>query len=476
MGNQFSDREQRQGFTLRDVLDIYLTDNGMGAELHLTSLEKGIAIKEDELLALLHEHGVTHGLIDEQIKSFLENPHAYLGKKILVAKGKEPIPGKDSYVELVYKHKQEKKPKLKEDGTVDYYSIMEIPNVQKGQLIARKIMATKGETGYTVTGQPLEAKDGRDLPIKVGKNVVVDPASQAVYALIDGQVSMLGDQINVFPVFEVNGDLDLSIGNIDFIGNVVIRGNIPAGFSVKAKGDIRITGGVEGVELEADGSIMISSGITAGNKGLIRAKGDIKTSFIINGKVEAEGSVIVNQSIMHSEVLAGDSIICQGSRGLIVGGRLQAGKRVICRTLGNDLNTPTSIEIGINPKIANRIKEIEENLIELKTTLTKNEQALVILENMQKQYGSLPAERRDMHTKLLNNKLVMEQKIKELTEEHRHLMVLQDEIKQAYVEVSSIIYPGSKLTFHKYTKYFKERQRSVKYMLENGEIVGLPLV
>lgn len=475
MRNQFTHREEGKDFSLRDVLKLTLVDNGMRAELFVSSLEEGVTINEENLRNFLQEHGVTHGIMHEHIDSFLQNPSAFVGKKIVVAQGKEPIPGKDSYVELIYEQKKEKKPKLKEDGRVDYYSILEIPNVEKGQLIARKISATKGEAGFTVTGETLAAKDGRDLPMKVGKNVVFDPESQGVYALIDGQVSMLGDQINVFPVFEVNGDLDLSVGNIDFIGNVVIRGNVPAGFSVKAKGDIRITGGVEGVELDAGGSITISSGITAGNKGLIKAKGDIRTSFIINGKVEAGGSVIVNQSIMHSEVLAGDNIICQGARGLIVGGRLQAGKKVICRTLGNDLNTPTSIEIGINPKIANRIKEIEETLIELKTTLTKNEQALAILDRMLKQYGNLPPERKSMHTKLVNNKLVTEQKIKELTEEHRQLMVIQGDINQASVEVSSAIYPGTKLTFHKYTRYINEIQRYVKFRLENGEIVASPL-
>ena len=78
------------------------------------------------------------------------------------------------------------------------------------------------------------------------------------------------EKINVFPVYEVNGDVDYNTGNIDFVGTIVIRGNVRSGFKVKADGDIRIIGSVEGAELEAAGSIEISAGIIGQNKGLLK--------------------------------------------------------------------------------------------------------------------------------------------------------------------------------------------------------------
>ena len=71
-----------------------------------------------------------------------------------------------------------------------------------------------------------------------------------MYAAIDGLVTKTEkEKLNVFPVYEVNGDVDYNIGNIDFVGTVVIRGNILTGFRVKASGDIRVTGGIEGAEV-----------------------------------------------------------------------------------------------------------------------------------------------------------------------------------------------------------------------------------
>jgi len=42
------------------------------------------------------------------------------------------------------------------------------------------------------------------------------------------------------PVYEVDGDVDYGVGNINFIGSVVIKGSIRDGFSVVAGSDIRL--------------------------------------------------------------------------------------------------------------------------------------------------------------------------------------------------------------------------------------------
>lgn len=146
-----------------------------------------------------------------------------------------------------------------------------------------------------------------------------------MYAAIDGLVTKTDrDKLNVFPVYEVNGDVDYNIGNIDFVGTVVIRGNILTGFRVKASGDIRVTGGIEGAEVESDGSIEITGGVIGSNKGYVKAGRNIRCSFVQEGNVIAYEDITVTQSIMHSNVRAGKSVRCLGAKGLIVGGIVQA--------------------------------------------------------------------------------------------------------------------------------------------------------
>ena len=113
-----------------------------------------------------------------------------------------------------------------------------------------------------------------------------------LYSTIDGMVVRTDrDKINVFPVYEVNGNVDYNIGNIDFIGTVVIRGNVLPGFKIRAAGDIRVTGGVEAAELEAEGSIDIIAGIVGQNKAFIKAGKNVKSSFIQDATIEVAGEL-----------------------------------------------------------------------------------------------------------------------------------------------------------------------------------------
>lgn len=283
-------------------------------------------------------------------------------------------------------------------------------------------------------------------------------------------------KINVFPIYEVNGDLDFETGNIDFIGNVVIRGSVPSGFKITAGGDIRITGGVEGAEIEAVGSIHIQSGITAQHKGFVKAGQDIFTSFIVNGMVHAEGNLTVSQSIMHSQITAGGNIECGGAKGLIVGGMLQAGNTLKCRTIGNSMTTSTTIEVGSNPKLSNRLKEIQHETNELATTLSKTDQALQVLDQLNRQLGKLSPDKKELQIKLENTKLQIERKKKDLKSEKTEIEEeLKEEIKSC-IEVTGIIYPGTKLIFGKYVKFIKDNQQRMRFSLKQREIVGESLV
>lgn len=74
-------------------------------------------------------------------------------------------------------------------------------------------------------------------------------------------------------VYEIKEDVSLKTGNIDFNGTVIIRGDVPTGFSIKASGDILIDGLVEAAHIEAKGSVTIVKGIVGSRTGGIIAGG-----------------------------------------------------------------------------------------------------------------------------------------------------------------------------------------------------------
>jgi uncharacterized protein (DUF342 family) len=282
------------------------------------------------------------------------------------------------------------------------------------------------------------------------------------------------EKINVFPIFEVNGDVDYNTGNIDFVGTIVIRGNVRAGFKVKADGDIRVLGSVEGAELDAGGSIEISAGIIGQNKGLVKAGKSVKSAFIQDGIVEAGEDVLVSQSIMHSTIRAGKNVICQGVKGLIVGGMIQAGEKVAARIVGNSMSTNTIIEVGVLPALRNELLRIRGQLKVHMETMEKTEKALSMLDQMAAS-GLLSPDKVAMKIKLANSK---KQSIEEQNQIKERILEIEkslEDTEKARVEVGSEIYGGTKIVIGRYTKFIKDPISKVYFRLLDGEIVMMTI-
>lgn len=394
----------------------------------------------------------------------------------MIATGTAPVKGVDGSINFLYDLSNDaKRPVEMQDGKVDFKEVTSINNVRKGQLIAERIPSTPGTPGQAVTGEPINTKDGKEARIKVGKNVVLDATQNSLYAAIDGMVAKTDrDKINVFPVYEVNGDVDYNVGNIDFVGTVVIRGSVLSGFRIKASGDIRITGSVEGADLEADGSIEISAGILGHNKGVIRAGKHVKSAFIQDATVYAE-EVIVSLSIMHSNVHAIHSVACKGSKGLIVGGVIQAGESVMVRTVGNSMSTVTVIEVGVLPEMRNELVQLRTQLRSINDNLEKTDKALAMLDQLAA-IGQLGPDKVSMRIKLNHTK-------KQFTEERitsrERIFEIEkslEDSEKAKVDVASTIYSGSKIVIGRYTKFVKDAVSHVRFQLADGDIAAIPLV
>ncbi len=235
----------------------------------------------------------------------------------MIAVGEKGRPGKGAYVQAIDCEREALETSNDLLGELKRYLYM--PKVRKGDKVGKKVAATAGKSGMTVYGQEIEARDGADFVLQSGNNTLLEPETQMLYALIDGQVSIDPQTIHVYPLYEVNRDLDHKTGDIHFSGNVTIDGNVPSGFEVQSEGDIRVLGTVEGAKLKAGGSIYVGGGIAGQNKSLITAKRHLKTTFINHGLIDVNGNIEVSQAIVQSQCKA-KKVICLGGKGLILGG------------------------------------------------------------------------------------------------------------------------------------------------------------
>lgn len=430
-----------------------------------------------------------------QLEQFLQNHHVRFGiqwevldrivststgpsQKVPVAIGLYPRHGMDGKVELLVDagESTEQRPLEREDGKVDHKELLRLSNVRKGQMIARLLPPGEGQPGKDVTGADIPGKPGRPARLKPGKNVVLSPDESAMYAAIDGLVSRTDrDKLNVFPLYEVKGDVDYGVGNIDFVGTVVIKGNVLSGFSVRAAGDIRVVGGVEGADLTAGGSIEITGGIIGYHKGSVNAGTDVKVAFIQDGNVSSGQDVVVSQSIMHSNVRAGRDVLCGGTKGLIVGGIVQAGVKVSARTIGNSMSTATSVEVGVLPELRNEIDALRKRLRELLDQSGKTAKALALLEQMAAA-GTLPPDKQAMQIKLAATRRLHMREETDIKRRVKEIEKMLEDDGEACVEVIKTIYGGSKVVIGRYTRFVKDPMERVVFRYTNGDVAALPII
>jgi len=460
------------------ALLIEISNDKLTAFLTIKHLTDSMHFDQEQLIEFLRSKNVLYGLLYDNLNGICRDPISYLNRKIEIAKGDAPTKGADGYVEYVTKS-SETTSKLDDTTSnkekVDFKQVTTLDNVIKGQLVATLIPPKAGKSGIGVNNESLAPLLGKPARFKKGKNVVSNQDGTALYSAIDGLISLTeNDKVNVFPVYEVKGDVDYSVGNIDFVGTVVIRGNVLTGFKVRAAGDIRIVGGVEGADIESDGNIEITGGIIAGNKGSIKAKHSLRCSFIQDATVSVGEDVIVSQSIMHSVVRAGRSIICDQSKGLIVGGVIQAGVGVVAKTIGNGMSTFTSVEVGVLPQLREEQGHLRATLKEQIDNLDRSEKALVILDQMAAT-GKLTADRLVMRQKLMVTKQQTSQIITQTKERILEIEKILENSDNSYIIVQQTVYSGVKLVIGRYTKFIKDSTRCVKFKYEDGDIVMHPL-
>ena len=360
----------------------------------------GDPLNEDDVVKALNENGVVAGIDKDAVRD-LVTKNIY-GIPVKVAKAIPPQNGENGYIEYKVDIKKEKGPIIQEDGTVNFYELGIIENVRKGQVLARIVPPTEGKDGQDVRGNVLKAKPGVPARLLKGKNTEVTDDKTALVALVDGHVSFTGGKLNVYPVYEVRGNVDNSTGNINFVGKVVVKGNVLTGFEIKAEGDIEVEGVVEGAKLEAGGNILLKRGAQGSGRGVLICQGSLVSRFIEICTVEAGGDIIAD-AIMHCNISSKSSIELKGRKGLLVGGNTAARNEIRAQTIGSPMATTTIIEVGVDPDLRKNMDLIAKKLEKEKKSLEQVDLNIGLIAKVAKQ-GYLPESKKMLLKKCVDIK------------------------------------------------------------------------
>ncbi len=185
---------------------------------------------------------------------------------------------------------------------------------------------------------------------------------------ITGHVEFSGRTFQVKPVLDIPGNVDFSVGNINFLGDVCIHGDICSGFTVRAMGNITVQGVVEACTVEAGRDLVVARGVQGDNQAVIRAQRSVFAKYLENSCVYAKMD-LESECIINCDVYCGGGVTVRSGHSKIIGGKIHAAHEVKAGVVGSRVGNRTDIVLGGQPceefdfdLLTKEVQELERTL------------------------------------------------------------------------------------------------------------------
>ena len=442
---------------------LYLCQDGMEA---VVELHQGVKSVDAELIrTALKENGIVYGIHKSAIEAISVGKSEE--RRVVVAKGTEAHNGADGRFEFFFDTQFKRKPKLLEDGSVDYKHTKCFEYVHKGDKLACYHPAEFGKSGRRVTGHIILPEKGTEHRLMIGNGVIVDNDKRTYIAQIDGKVTLSEDLLEVSDMLVVD-EVTQATGNVEFHGAVYVRGNVGEGAKIKAGRDIFVDGFTEGAVLKAGGDIVLRKGCNAADRGGLYAQGDVRAKFLESATVEAQHDIHVNYTLK-SHLQAKGIIKISGKFGSIVGGTAKADLGISANQYGNEMGIPTTL-------IAGQKSDLDEREAQLVKDLTEAKQDLLLLNNAYREFQrKLSVEQRNlnpMYLKVEDAVYTKQKEVNEMNKQRKALNLERNKANRICIVASGFIYPGVDVDING-VKWKADRMRGVTLRAKGAQILAI---
>lgn len=425
----------------------------------------------NEVMDALHKKKITYGVDQDMILTMIKN--RVFGKEVKIARGKKCVDGVDAYYTYNFNYDLNRKPKIREDGSVDYWSIHLVEVVEEGQVIAIYNEPVNGEDGMSVTGKVIKCKRGRPLPPIAGRGFDRSEDNRVYTANIAGKIEMKNNRIMILPVYEVYGNVDLATGNIDFRGDVIVHGNVNTGASIRCTGTVTVDGTVEGAIINAGKDITFRGGVIGGEKAFIRTKGNIHAKFIEYARVEADG-YIEAASAMNSTIISYDKVLFSGKHASVVGGSVYGCAGIEANNFGNDTEIKTEVHAGVHKQLREKVYHLEKQIADDKSLIDKINIGIEQFDELTKE-KDIDGKNDERRVSLLRTRISKQADIASDTEELIRLNGIIENSQGASVKVIHSVFPGVTVSINDSKVTVKNKQKSVEFIERNEKVVMLSM-
>jgi uncharacterized protein (DUF342 family) len=207
--------------------------------------------------------------------------------------------------------------------------------VKAGDAVAVLTPPRPGQDGVDVLGVPIPHVMPEGSP-KIDASLKPSGDGRTYTACIDGVLRIRGavpnQAIAVVPCLRQMGDV--------------------TGKVMHSPGQIVIEGAVSGASLRAGYDILISGDM---DSSMAMAEGDLSASSMRTVKLEVSGNCTALE-VLQSRIVCGGELKVED--GNIVGGHVMAAGGIRCKSLGAPDFTKTIVEVGIDPRLSQRLSSI----------------------------------------------------------------------------------------------------------------------
>lgn len=391
-------------------------------------------VSSEAILNLLKKHNVVYG-IDHFTVAKLEAEDRDV-HRVEIARGECHVDGVDSKIEYKFEP-MDSRPKINEDGSIDFKNIDKYVSVEAGRILATKTLPSAGKNGINVFGKIVLAKQGALKNFNFGKNVAQSEDGCLLLATKNGSVELVGEKISVLDILEIVGDVGPKTGNINFSGKVTVHGNVLSGYSIKAHGDIVVNGIIDGAQIYCEGNLIVYYGIQGQGSAKLEVKGDVIAKFINHASLFCGGDIRTT-AIVHSNVKSDGKIELKNNKALIVGGNVYAKMGIHSKQLGTEIGVKTNLSVGLTQDYIIRRANLKKQLSALEENIDK----LLKLSTLLQSSSSAKIENADEQINKVNYSLENEKlKRDALKQEQADLDVQIKQMKKAFVR-GDLIYSG----------------------------------
>lgn len=430
----------------------------------------GEEVSEALIRSALDLNKITYGIDDNMIKRIVDEK--LYGDKYVIATWTKPENGIDGTITYYFDKQNIAAPVEDERGFVDYKNLGMVRTVYTGDIIADITMPTEGTSGMDVRGRVLRQKPGRKAQFSLGTNTALTPDGKQIVASVDGNINYKNGAFSIEQVVTVNGDLDASVGNISFVGDVIVKGEVFEGFKISSNSNIIVHGNVNGAVLEADGDVIIKKGCINSK---VVAHGSVTINFCEHSNIRCDGD-LNSSSFVICDVYCGGYLTTKGKGGGLMGGKYTCLNSVEISGAGTKNYSPTLLTVGDNALLSEEKEAVNRQIEKLSGDLEKVVLVIDFLNQKKKELHTLPEDKEEMLGNACRQKIIIGVETKKLWKRIDEIDIALAQKQHLSVKCSGYMYPGVKIVINDAVyKVETEHVRTKIVIGEDGEIRSVPL-